>query len=140
MVTVGKIMSKRVVTAREGVSVFEACKLLRDNRIGSLIIVSEKKAVGIITERDVIERVICRERDPKTTKVGEVMSKPLITVDSLLTVGEAAKLMNLKRIKSLGVVSHGRLVGVVTVSDIVRAEPTIYDEYIKQWVEPDWTD
>jgi CBS domain-containing protein len=140
MVTVGKVMSKKVVTTAETDSVFDACKLLRDHKIGSLIIISEKKAVGIITERDVIERVICNEKDPKATKVKDVMSRPLITVDSLLPVGEAAKLMSEKKIKKLGVVTHGRLIGVITTSDIVRAEPKIYDEFIKQWVEPSWTD
>lgn len=140
MVTVGKIMSKKVVTASEEDSVLDACRLLRDNKIGALIVISEKRAVGIISERDVIERVICDRKNPETTKVTEVMSRPLITIDSSSTVTEAAKLMSQKRIKKLGIVAQRKLVGVLTTSDIVKAAPEIYDEFIKQWVEPGWTD
>lgn len=140
MVTVEKIMSKKVVTIAETESVFDTCKRLKNHKIGSLIVVKENKAVGIITERDIIERVICNERDPKTTMVKEVMSSPLVTIDSLSSMDEAAKVMNKKRIKKLGVVTHGRLVGVITASDIVRAAPEMYNEFIKLWVKPSWTD
>ncbi len=84
--------------------------------------------MGIITERDVLKRVISRSRDPEVTKVSEIMSKPLIVGGPSMYVEDAARLMFKRNIKKLPIRKDGQLVGLITLSDIARVahmEPQI---------------
>lgn len=99
--------------------------------------------MGIITERDVLKRVVSKSRDPAVTKVSEIMSKPLIVGGPDMYVEDAARLMFKRNIKKLPVMKNGRLIGLVTLSDVARVaniEPQIVkvvDELRKTgWLPP----
>ena len=81
--------------------------------------------VDILTERDVLKRVVDEGRKPEETLVKDVMSKPLITISSEASLENAIELMFKHKIKKLPVVENGKLVGLVTFTDLVRAEPTL---------------
>ncbi len=81
--------------------------------------------MGIVTERDMLNRVLAQSRDTERTRVVEVMSSPLIVADPKMNLEEAARLMFKMKVKKLAVTSNGRLVGLLTLTDIARFQPQI---------------
>ncbi|HHH80128.1 MAG TPA: CBS domain-containing protein [Thermoplasmatales archaeon] len=122
---VKEIMTNTVVTIDSNATVFEACQKYRSQKVGSLIVTEGKKPVGIITERDMIERIILADKDPKKTKVSEIMSPSLKTVHALASVEQAANIMKENKIKKLPVLFKNEIVGIVTVTDIANVMPQI---------------
>lgn len=120
MLSVRDIMTTWVATADPERSLREAATIMAKARLGSLIIISEGKPVGILTEGD-ISRALSEGANPDTVKVRKIMSKRLITVSPDKRVEEAAKLMAEKQIKKLPVVEGRDLVGMVTQTDIVAS-------------------
>jgi CBS domain-containing protein len=114
-----------VVTVGANVNVRRAVRVMNDFEIGCLIVVENGSVVGILTERDVLKRVVDEGRKPEETLVKDVMSKPLITISSEASLENAIELMFKHKIKKLPVVENGKLVGLVTFTDLVRAEPTL---------------
>ena len=117
-------MRRNVKTVRTDDSVHAAVLKMNKFQIGSVIVTNNGRAVGIITERNILERIVEPRLDPATIWAKDIMSSPLVTVDPNDTVDEAAKIMAQKHIKKLPVVDGDKVVGVVSTSDIVRANPT----------------
>ena len=124
IILVRDIMRRNVKTVRTDDSVHAAVLKMNKFQIGSVIVTNNGRAVGIITERNILERIVEPRLDPATIWAKDIMSAPLVTVDPNDTVDEAAKIMAQKRIKKLPVVDGDKVVGVVSTSDIVRANPT----------------
>jgi CBS domain-containing protein len=118
--TIEDAMIKSVVTLQEDVSVYAAVKLMNENRIGCLVVLQYGQVVGIVTERDMLERVLEKCRNPKETKVTEIMTKRVIVGKLGIRLDEAAKLMFEKKVKKLPIVEGNRLVGLVTLTDLAR--------------------
>jgi len=119
------VMVEDVVTVEADVIVKKAVTIMNKNEIGCLIVVKKGKAVGIVTERDMLNRVLVQSRNPEQTRITEVMSAPLIVADPKMELAEAARLMFKMKVKKLPVVSNGRLVGLITLTDIARFQPQI---------------
>jgi CBS domain-containing protein len=117
------VMVRDVVTIDENSTVREAADVMNKFEIGCLIAVKKGKAVGIITERDLLKRVVAEARDVNKTKVKAVMSSPLVVVEPSMDLEEAVKLMFQMKIKKLPVVEEKRLVGLVSLTDIARFQP-----------------
>jgi CBS domain-containing protein len=118
------VMVEGVITVDSDASVMKAVSLMNENEIGCLVVTRRGKAVGIITERDLLTRVIVKSKNPKKTKVREVMTKPLISGQPDMDLEEATKLMFKMKIKKLPVVeSEGRLAGLITLTDVARFQP-----------------
>ena len=120
-----EIMTKDVVTVKTSVTVEKAVDLMNKHEIGCLVVVNSRNPIGMVTERDILKRVIPQIKKSEKTKISDVMSKPLITAAPATQVGEAAKLMFKRKIKKLPVVEDGQLVGLVTLTDLVRSEEII---------------
>jgi len=116
------VMISDVVTADAGVNIRQAVDRMNNHEIGCLVVLEKGHFAGILTERDVLRRVVAKARNPEKTLVGDVMSKPLIVVGPDASLEEAVKLMFEKRVKKLTVVKDKKLVGLVTMTDIVRAQ------------------
>jgi CBS domain-containing protein len=119
------VMVKEVVTVDEKASVKEAANIMNQFEIGSVIATRKGKPTGIITERDLLKRIISEGRDAKKTTVKEIMSTPLIAILPDKDLEEAAALMFEKNIKKLPVIEQNRLVGMVSLTDIARVQPMI---------------
>jgi len=117
------VMIKEVVTIDENLTVKEAADVMNKFEIGCLIAVRKGKAMGIITERDLLKRVVAEAKDANKTKVKEIMSSPLVVVEPNMELEEAVKLMFQMKIKKLPVIDEKRLVGLVTLTDIARFQP-----------------
>ncbi len=122
---IGDVMVREVVTIDENVSVKEAVDIMNQFEIGSIIATRKGKAVGIVTERDLLKRIIAESKNAKKTMVKDIMSSPLIVIASNMDLEEAARLMFEKKIKKLLVVDQNRLVGLASLTDIARAQPEV---------------
>jgi signal-transduction protein with cAMP-binding, CBS, and nucleotidyltransferase domain len=118
MPTVKDIM-KHVVNIAPTCTVLEAANLMKETDRGSLMILDAKITTGIITERDLVLRVIARNL-PHTTLVSEVMSSPLITTNADTSPKEAARIMSERKIRRLPVIEGGAVAGIVVASDVLR--------------------
>lgn len=121
-----KIMVEKVVTIAPKATIRQAAELMNLHEIGCVLVVDHEKPVGILTERDMLKRIICESRSSCTTKVIDTMTKPLVTASQETRAGDAAKLMFERNIKKLPVVENGRLVGLVTLTDLLRS-PGVLD-------------
>jgi CBS domain-containing protein len=117
------VMVREVITIDENSTVREAADVMNKFEIGCLIAVKKGKAVGIITERDLLKRVVAEAKDVNRTRVKDVMSSPLVVVEPSMDLEEAVKLMFQIKIKKLPVVEEKRLVGLVSLTDIARFQP-----------------
>jgi CBS domain-containing protein len=120
---VADVMVREVITIDENSTVKEAAEVMNKFEIGCLIAVRKGKAVGIITERDLLKRVVAEAKDVNKTRVKDVMSSPLVVVEPGMDLEEAVKLMFQMKIKKLPVVEEKRLVGLVSLTDIARFQP-----------------
>jgi CBS domain-containing protein len=119
MPAVKDIMTKSVVTIDVSKTVFEAAQLMSAKGIGCLVVTENDVAVGIVTERDFLRRIVA-ERASFDLEISAIMSKTLITVDPDTSVREAARLMATNKIRRLPVVKAETLVGILVASDLAR--------------------
>lgn len=118
-------MTAEVITIDENASVKEAADVMNQNEIGCIIAVRKRKAVGIITERDMLKCIIVEGKNAKETKVKEILSKPLIFVSPDTSLEEVVQLMFQEKIKKLPVIYKSRLLGLVSLTDITRCQPAL---------------
>jgi len=116
-------MSMSVKTVRVDDTVLEAVKKMNKFRIGSVVVMNANRPVGIITERNVLQRIVEPGMDPEVVKARDIMSAPLRTVDASAPLEEAARTMVKYGIKKLPVLEGSKLVGIITTTDLVRASP-----------------
>jgi CBS domain-containing protein len=132
------VMVEEVVTTEEDTTVMQAVKIMNKLEIGCLIVVRKGKPAGILTERDLLRRVLAKSKDPKKTIVSEVMTKPLVFGKPHMEVEEAVKLMFKMKIKKLPVVGkNGQLAGLITLTDLVRFQPQMISIIKKLSVKED---
>lgn len=117
------VMVKEVVKIDADVTIKEAAGVMNKFEIGCLIAVGKGKAAGILTERDLLKRVVAEGKDASQLRVRDVMTSPLVVAEPSMDLGEAVKLMFKMKIKKLPVVADRRLVGLVSLTDIARFQP-----------------
>lgn len=113
-------------------SVFEAIKIMADEAIGSVLVMQGSLLVGIITERDYARKVIIKGRSSENTRVSEIMTTEVITVSREHTIEECMTTMTERRIRHLPVVEDDRVIGVVSIGDLVQAIISSQKEEIEQ--------
>ena len=118
-------MIKEVVSIDLEASVQDAANLMAQHEIGSLVVTEKRKPVGIITERDLLSRVLATGKHAEATEVKAIMSKPLICGNPEMDANEAARYMVNKNIKKLPVVEDGRLIGIMTLTDLCTVQPDL---------------
>ncbi len=116
-----KLMTKNVITLPADASAYDAVKLMNKNKIGCLVVLHNNLVVGILTERDLLERVLEKCRNPKETRISEIMTKHVIVGKPDMEHIEATKVMFKNKVKKLPIIEGNQLVGIVTLTDIARA-------------------
>ena len=125
IVLVRDVMSKNVRVVRPDTLVKEVVATMNKLDIGSIVVVQSSRPVGIITERDILRRIVEPCLAPETLRAREVMSSPVITIRDTASIDEAAKIMTRKKIKRLLVMDNEKLAGIVTFTDIVTQVPNM---------------
>ena len=115
---VKEVMKKNIVTTGSEKTVFEAARVMKSNSIGSLVVVNEMLE-GIVTERDILNKVVAEGKDGKTLTVKDIMTPKVITIAPDKDMEEACDLMARHRIKRLPVVFGDEVVGIITSTDVV---------------------
>ena len=110
-----------VFAVRPDDTVFDAVKLMAEKGVGSALVMDGEKLVGIVTERDYARKIILDDKSSKKTLVSEVMTKKVLCVSPDRTIDECMALMTDKRSRHLPVVDHKKVVGVVSIGDLVKA-------------------
>src|SRR5713101_4539875 len=121
-------MSRPPITARDSDNAMTVAKLMAKHDVGCVIVVDRAgKPAGIITERDIVQRVASKNLTPSEVKVTEAMSKPIIGIPPTTLVNDAAKRMNQSKIRRLAIIDGGKLVGILTMKDILEVTPALLD-------------
>lgn len=121
MVTrVGELKSEKIIYAGSEDNAIKAALLMRDNNISSLLVKQRGDFVGIVTERDIINKVVAEELYPGDVKVDRIMSKPLFTISGDESIEKAAELMKKRNIRRLVVLDNERISGIITETDITK--------------------
>jgi CBS domain-containing protein len=124
MSTVAEVLKAKaeqsVYTIAPGASVFEAVKLLAEKNIGALLVVEGEKVVGIVSERDYARKVVLMERSSKQTPVHEIMTAQVMYVRPEHSTEQCLALMTQNRLRHLPVMESGKLLGVVSIGDLVK--------------------
>jgi CBS domain-containing protein len=126
---VKEVMSTCLKTVRPIDSIKEAACLMNESMIGCLIVISGTgKIEGIVTERDILTDVVAEGKDSCSVTVGEIMTKDIVVISPDATLEDAADVMTSKKIKKLPVVQGGKLVGIVTATDLVAYEKDLIEK------------
>jgi CBS domain-containing protein len=114
------VMTRDVRACESNAPVIDAAKLMAKEDVGPVPVVEDGRLTGIVTDRDLVVRVLAEGRDPTSTRVGEIASRDLVTVSPDEDLDEALKLLAQHQVRRLPVVDGDRLVGIVAQADIAR--------------------
>lgn len=135
---VDSLMHRPVVTIDAGASVRAAALHMQEMRVGCLVVTRGGLPIGIVTERDVVFRVVAAGLPPDATPITAIASAPIASVTPDTSVDEAADLMKRLKIKRLVVMREGTPRGVISVTDIAYAAPEAARAMMDAWVGPRW--
>jgi CBS domain-containing protein len=121
LIKVRDVMVSPVVTVDVNASVEEACRIMGEKHIGSVIVTEKGKPAGIFTERDLLTKVLVKDLSLLRERVKSFMSSPLTVITPDFELKEAARVMTQLKIRRLPVVQEGQLLGIITSADITRA-------------------
>ena len=130
LLEVRDVMTYPAITEDEDASVAKISKDMKMSGIGSLVITKEDKPVGIVTDRDIVIKVMMKGRNPGEVKAKEIMSSPLMTIGAYTSLSGACKLIVEKGIRRLLVIDDGELVGIVSLRNILTGEPLHIRKYL----------
>lgn len=126
-IRVREIMNNPLITGALDEPVDEIARKMVENRVGSVVIMQDNKVFGIVTDGDIITKVVAKGLKPSEVMAKDIMSSPLYTIEADRDVTEAARTMRKLGIKRLGVTYKGQLVGMVSMSDIFNITPELVD-------------
>jgi CBS domain-containing protein len=133
--TAGTILNQKghqVFSISPDATVFEAIELMAEKNIGALLVTSDDKLVGVISERDYTRKVALKGKSSRETKVSEIISSPIISATPDHSLEECMRLMTSNRVRHLPVLDGGRLVGIVSIGDLVNWTISAQDAAIEQ--------
>jgi len=128
---VKEAMTKKVIVINPDTTIKDAAKIMSQYRVGSIVVLEDEKLVGIITELDIIWKVVAGELDPKTTLVRDVMSKNVVTINADQTLEDATDVMVENKIKKLPVIEGNKIIGIITATDIISIQPKLIESLAK---------
>jgi CBS domain-containing protein len=131
-VIVKEAMKMKPVVVNPKINVLDAARLMKQKKIGNVIVVEKNQPIGILTESDIIKKVVAEGKSAKKVAVEEVMTTPVIVSDPYISVENAMKNMGKCNIRRLPVVENGELIGIITLKDISRLSPLL-NEIAREW-------
>jgi CBS domain-containing protein len=126
---------RQVYTVPKGSTVAEAVSEMNEKGVGALLVLDGRKPVGIFTERDVLRRIVDPDKDPAMVRVGDVMTRQLVTISIDTRVAEAMSLMTERRFRHLPVLDGGEVVGMLSAGDQMRWITLNQENYIRQMTD-----
>ena len=133
-VIVKEAMKTNLAIIQPNASVLEAAKLMKKRKLGNVIVVEKKQPIGILTESDILKKVVAEGKNGKDVKVKDVMSTPIIVVDPYISLEEAMKTMGKCNVRRLPVIENNELIGIITQKDISLMSPVLH-EISREWYD-----
>ena len=133
-IIVKEAMSTNLAIIDPDLTILEAAKIMKKRKIGNVLVVQKKLPIGILTESDIIKKVVAEAKNPKEVPIKDVMTTPVIIIDSFVTLEEAMKTMGKCNVRRLPVVENNELIGIITQKDISRISPVLHE------ISRDWHD
>ncbi|MCX5723920.1 MAG: CBS domain-containing protein [Nitrospirae bacterium] len=127
MITVDRLMTRHMVNVEAGTSAIDAAKLMKNHKIGSVFVLEQDRIVGIVTEPDIVRKVVGVDGVPYGIPVEDIMSSPVIGIDGRRSVTDAADLMERHGTRHLAVLKDNSIVGILSVRDLLH--PVSIDEF-----------
>ena len=128
MITISQLMTRDIVKIQAGTSVDKAARIMTARKVGSLFVEQNEQLVGIVTEPDIVRKVVGKSQQPYSVQVESIMSTPVIGIDERRPITEAADLMQQQHgTRHLAVMKSGAIVGVLSVRDLLQ--PVSVDEF-----------
>ncbi len=144
MTTARDIMSSKVVTIESNLSATEIAKIMDKNKVSSIIITKDQLPIGIVTERDLVSKIIAQNKKPSEVKIIDITTSPLVIVSPLTPTDEVAQKMLDKKIRRVVVMDSDQALGIITVTDFVKhlhdmlADSEKYSRNLYQHLIEDW--
>jgi CBS domain-containing protein len=132
-VKIGDAMTSKPISAKPIMSIVECSNVMLNSHVGSLIIMEGEKLLGIITEQDIVRKVVAKRLDPAKTLVKDVMITEIITAEPDTDLYDALVLMRDNNIRHLPVVHNKRLVGYLTIKDILKIQPQLFEIIVEKF-------
>lgn len=123
MNTIGHLLKskdKNILSVEPKATVFEALQIMSENNVGALLVIHNGKLVGIFSERDYARKIILKGKQSKDTSVSELMTKDVLYINPQSTIQDCMVLMSAKHIRHMPVLEDDKLIGIVTIGDIVK--------------------
>lgn len=133
-VIVKEAMKTNLSIVKPDISVLEAAKIMKKRKIGNVIVVEKEQPIGILTESDIIKKVIAEGKSAKDIQIKDVMSTPIIVIEPYSNLEEAMKIMGKCNIRRLPVIENDKLIGIITQKDISRISPILH-EISREWYD-----
>jgi len=119
-------MTKKPISVTPNEIITNCTKLMLDRHVGSLLVKENEKLLGVLTERDLV-RMISLGIDPKSTKVKQIMTRKIVTITPERDIYDAIVLMNKENVRRLPVITNDKIIGLLTLRDILTIQPTLFD-------------
>lgn len=114
------LMTEEVTSLPPNATVLDAAKFMTDMNVGSVVVVDGDKPIGILTDRDIMTKVVVERKDPQTVKVKDIMASPVVTISVEKDIVDVTKLMSTHGVRRFPVIdSDGRIIGVIALDDIL---------------------
>lgn len=126
-------MTRKPIQVSRSTTVLACAQLMEQENIGNVLVVSNGVIEGIVVEEDIVRRVVAVGKSPKTTRVKDIMTTSVVTVQPTQDIYDALVLMRDHTIRTLPVVNEGALLGILTVKDILKIEPDLFDIIADKW-------
>jgi CBS domain-containing protein len=133
-IIVKEAMKTNLAIIDPDLTVLDAAKLMKKRKIGNVLVVQNKLPIGILTESDILKKVVAEAKNPKDVKIKDVMTTPVIIIDSFMTLEEAMRTMGKCNVRRLPVVENNELIGIITQKDISRISPVLH-EISREWYD-----
>ena len=133
-IIVKEAMKTNLAIVEPDTTVLEAAKLMKKRKIGNVIVVEKKQPIGILTESDILKKVVAEGKNAKDVTVKTVMSTPIIVTEAYITLEEAINTMGKCSIRRLPVIEDGKLTGIITQKDISLISPILH-EISREWYD-----
>ncbi|TRZ81030.1 MAG: CBS domain-containing protein [Nitrosopumilales archaeon] len=140
------IMSSKVITIESNLSATEIAKIMDKNKVSSIIITKDQLPIGIVTERDLVSKIVAQNKKPSEVKIIDITTSPLVVVSPLAPTDEVAEKMIEKKIRRVVVMDSDQPLGIITVTDFVKhlhgmlADSQNYNKNLYEQLIEDWED
>ena len=133
-VIVKEAMKTNLAIVDPKTSILEAAIIMKDRKIGNVIVVLDDQPIGILTESDIIKKVVAEGKNPEKLSAKDAMSTPVVITDPYITLEQAQKIMGNCNIRRLPVIENGKLIGIITQKDISMISPILH-EISREWFD-----